>query len=298
MPSTSPFTLDPSPSFQLKAGTLYVVATPIGHLRDITLRALDVLKSVTLVAAEDTRHSGRLLSLYGIRTRLISYHDHNEKERTPYLIGQLLAGKTVALVSDAGTPTVSDPGYVLIQQAAKCGIPVTPIPGVSSVTAALSISGLTSKEYLFVGFIEKKSSGRTRKIEALSGEPRTLIIFESPKRILSLIRNLIPVFGDREAVLCRELTKHHEEVVRGQLSQIEERLSERSDIKGECTLLVSGAERAEKYPIGDLKEALKKRLSVPGASLPQVVREIADCYGLAKRSVYDEALRVKDECGS
>ena len=295
MPLISPPPGDFHASFQLTAGTLYVVATPIGHLRDITLRALDVLKAVTMIAAEDTRHTGRLLFHYGIKTRLVSYHDHNEKERTPYLIGQLLEGHTVALVSDAGTPTVSDPGYVLIQQAVKSGIPVTPIPGASSVSAALSISGLTAKEYLFIGFLEKKTAAQARQIKALAGEPRTLIFFESPRRVLSLVQTLIPLFGDREAVLCRELTKHHEEVLRGQLSHIEEELSARFDVKGECTLLVSGAKSSPELPVEDLKGILSNRMSLPGASLSQVVKEVTESFGLPKRRVYEEALRIKDD---
>jgi 16S rRNA (cytidine1402-2'-O)-methyltransferase len=292
MPSISQTDIESTASFEPVAGTLYIVATPIGHLRDITLRALDVLKGVNLIAAEDTRHTKQLLTHYGIKTRLISYHDHNEKERTPFLVEQLRSGETVALVSDAGTPTISDPGYVLIQAAINAGFPVTVIPGVSSVTAALSISGLSSNEYLFVGFIGKKERHR---LTDLAVEQRTIIFFESPKRILTFIRSLLPIFGDRHGVLCRELTKYHEEVIRGPLSHIEETLSSRSEIKGECVLLVSGSEKEKEMPMEDLRKVLTQRLSDPTVSLSEAVKEITQTYGLPKRQVYEEALRIKNQ---
>jgi 16S rRNA (cytidine1402-2'-O)-methyltransferase len=215
-------------------GALYVVATPIGNREDITLRALDILREVDLIAAEDTRKSGNFLAHYQI------------KKRTPELIGKLLAGMTIALVSNAGTPLVSDPGYRLIEAAIAEKIMVTPIPGVSAATAAMSVSGLPTDSFVFIGFAPKKKGKRLKFLTQLSAEPRPLIFYESPRRILSLMEEIISCMGDRNAVLAREMTKVHEEFIRGTVSQILKTIRVRSAFKGECTLLVAGGEASEK----------------------------------------------------
>jgi 16S rRNA (cytidine1402-2'-O)-methyltransferase len=219
-------------------GALYVVATPIGNREDITLRALDILREVDLIAAEDTRKSGNFLAHYQIKNRLISFHEHNEKKRTPEkrtpeLIGKLLAGMTIALVSNAGTPLVSDPGYRLIEAAIAEKIMVTPIPGVSAATAAMSVSGLPTDSFVFIGFAPKKKGKRLKFLTQLSAEPRPLIFYESPRRILSLMEEIISCMGDRNAVLAREMTKVHEEFIRGTVSQILKTIRVRSAFKGE-----------------------------------------------------------------
>ena len=210
----------PNPNKTETNGVLYVVATPIGNREDITLRALDILREVNLIAAEDTRKSGNFLTHYQIKNRLISFHEHNEKKRTPELIGKLLDGTTIALVSNAGTPSVSDPGYRLIEAAIANKITVTPIPGVTAATAAMSVSGLPTDSFVFIGFAPKKKGKRLKFLTELSAEPRPLIFYESPKRILSLMEEIISCMGDRNAMLAREMTKLHEEFVRGTVSQI------------------------------------------------------------------------------
>jgi 16S rRNA (cytidine1402-2'-O)-methyltransferase len=275
------------------AGVLYVVATPIGNREDITLRALNTLKEVDLVAAEDTRKTGNFLGHYQIKNRLISFHEHNEKKRTPELIGKLLCGMTVALVSNAGTPSVSDPGYRLIEAAIANNIKVVPIPGVSAATAAMSVSGLPTDSFVFVGFAPRKKGKRLKWLAELSAEPRPLIFYESPRRILSLMENMISCMGDRNAMLAREMTKIHEEFIRGTLSQIAKTIGTRPAIKGECTLLVAGSEAAEQIDTEIVKTELKVALQDGQKSLSDITRAIARKYGLPKNEVYDLALKIK-----
>ena len=222
------------------SGTLYVVSTPIGNLEDITLRALRILREVQIVAAEDTRHSRGLLSRYDIHTPLTSYHDFNKEEKTPVLLQRLSKGESVALISDAGTPTVSDPGYFLITQAIAAGVPVSPIPGPSAVLAAISVSGLPTDAFLFDGFLPKKRGARSRRLTELSAEKRTLIFFESPHRILGVLQEMLLLFGNRRVALARELTKAFEEIIRGRLSEVIQALEGRKT-RGEITLVVEGA---------------------------------------------------------
>ena len=228
-----------SPTRNNLAGHLYVVATPIGHLADITLRAIDTLSHADLIAAEDTRHTRRLLSAHGIETRLISYHEHNERQRTPELIQRLEQGECIALVSDAGTPSVSDPGFRLVQAAIEHGIAVIPIPGVSAVMAAVSVSGLPTDAFIFLGFPTRKKNKRMQELRNVSHLPQTLIFYQSPRRINGFLDELLEALGDRQAVLAREMTKIHEEFIRGPLSHIQAQLMEKEALKGECTLLVS-----------------------------------------------------------
>jgi len=221
-----------------KLGMLYIVATPIGNLNDITLRALGVLGQVDLIASEDTRWTKKLLDHHQIKNRLISYHEHNEVERTKALVEKLRGGLSVALVSNAGTPSVSDPGFRLIREAIANDIVIVPIPGASAIITALSASGLATDSFVFVGFLSKKGGKRRNQIQALEGEERTVILYESPFRILPLLKELIEIMGNRRGVLSREMTKTHEEFLRGNLSEILNDLNNRPAVKGEITLLI------------------------------------------------------------
>jgi len=220
-------------------GTLYVVSTPIGNLEDITLRALRILKEVDLICAEDTRKTRILLNHYNIQTSLTSYFEHNEKRKTPFIIEEIKSGKSIAIVSEAGTPAISDPGYRLITHALQQAIAVIPVPGPSAVITALSISGLAVHRFAFEGFLPVKTGKRRNFLKKISDEERTLIFYESPHRILGTLKDLIEVMGDRSAVLCRELTKIHEEKIYGTLSFILKSLEKRP-IKGEITVLIEG----------------------------------------------------------
>jgi 16S rRNA (cytidine1402-2'-O)-methyltransferase len=292
MPLNSPIR---NPNKTEKKGVLYVVATPIGNREDITLRALNILREVDLVAAEDTRKSGTLLAHYQINNRLISFHEHNEKKRTPELIGKLLDGTTIALVSNAGTPSVSDPGYRLIEAAIANKIAVTPIPGVTAATAAMSVSGLPTDSFVFIGFAPKKKGKRLKFLTELGAEPRPLIFYESPKRILSLLEEILSCMGDRNAMLAREMTKLHEEFVRGTVSQILTAIRARPVLKGECTLLVAGFEGKEELNSEIITAEIKTALEKQQIRLSEVAKLIAQKYGLSKNKVYEIALKVKGQ---
>lgn len=275
------------------AGRLYVVGTPIGNMADITLRALTVLDQVDLIAAEDTRHTQRLLSHHNLDTSLISYHEHNEERRTPELVERLWRGESIALVSDAGTPTVSDPGYKLITVAISRGISVVPVPGVSAVTTALSVSGLPTDAFLFIGFPAKKRGRRSEQLSALSREPRTLVFYESPRRITAFLGEIQDEMGDRRIVLCREMTKSYEEFLRGAVSEVAAALDAREQVKGECTLLVAGAGGAAEVDMGAVLDDLKALLSEGGAGLGQISRRVAKEHGVSRQWVYAEGLKLK-----
>lgn len=279
-------------------GGLYVIATPIGNKDDITLRALKVLKQVDFIAAEDTRHTGRFLTHHGITTRLVSYHEHNERTKTPALIQRLADGGTIALVSDAGTPAVSDPGYRLVSAAVAHGIRVVPVPGVSAAITALSASGLPTDSFIFVGFPAKKKGKRKKQLQQLADSTRTLIFYESPKRITGFLSEIIREMGDRPAVLCREMTKLHEEFLRGSVSEIRETLAGRPAVKGECTLLIAGHDEnanPSMSPDSDqIIEEIKTALAA-GDRLSAVSRTIAGKFGISKRDAYETALKLKKE---
>jgi 16S rRNA (cytidine1402-2'-O)-methyltransferase len=279
-------------------GTLYVVATPLGNRDDITLRALNILREVDLIAAEDTRKTGAFLSLHALKNDLISYHEHNEAERTPALVAKLQQGLSIALVSNAGTPTVSDPGYRLIEAALANRLDVIPIPGVSAATAALSVAGLPTDTFVFAGFLAKKQSKRLRQLRQLATEPRTLIFYESPRRILTLLNEAVKVMGDRRGVLAREMTKLHEEFIRGRLSEIIDRLADRPGVKGECTLLISGNidDPANAWPA--VRAQLETAVAAGQNSLSAIAREIAAASGIAKNKIYAEALKISKELDS
>lgn len=219
-------------------GTLYVVATPIGNLEDVTLRALRVLREVSLIAAEDTRRTARLLQHYSISTRTTSLHEHNERVKTPELLARLKAGESIALVSDAGTPVVSDPGTHLVAEAHAAGLRVEPVPGASAVLAALSASGLAGREFLFLGFPPSRSNARKKWLSALAGESRVMIMYEAPHRIEETLRAMLEVFGDRTVAVGRELTKIHESLV---VRPISRHLGVGVETRGEFTLVIQGA---------------------------------------------------------
>ncbi len=220
---------------------LYIVATPIGNLEDITLRALSVLKEASVVACEDTRHTGVLLHHYGIKNRVLSFYEYNKRQRTPEIIERLKKGEAVALVSDAGTPGISDPGYYLIREAIKEGLPVIPIPGPSAILAGLVVSGLPSDHFIFEGFLPKREGRKTKKLKELVAEQRTMVFYDSPYRVMKSLQSMLELFGDRRIALARELTKKFEEVLRGRISEIIERLKDQR-LKGEVVLIVEGYE--------------------------------------------------------
>ena len=279
-----------------EAGVLYVVATPIGNLEDITLRALAVLRSADLVAAEDTRKTAQLLSRHGITKSLVSYHDHNESRRTPELLQRLRQGASIALVSNAGTPGISDPGYRLVSAAAEAGLRIVPVPGATAAAAALSASGLPTDAFVFVGFLSKKAGKRLTQIKALASEARTVILYESPQRIAALITELIPEFGDRRAVLAREMTKLHEEFIRGRLSEVLAILRGRAGLKGECTLLIAGrTDAAGPSSWEAAREALCAGVRAGSQGLSELAREVARIHGLPRQAAYAEALKIKAE---
>jgi len=272
-----------------------VVATPIGNLEDITLRALRVLGAVELIAAEDTRKTGRLLAAHHISGHLTALHEHNERERTPVLIRKLQSGAAIALVSTAGTPTVSDPGFRLVRAAIAAGISVVPIPGVSAVVTALSVAGLPTDTFIFAGFPARKSAKRLDQFREVADRPQTLVFYESPRRLPALLNEMITALGDRPAVLGREMTKLHEEFIRGRLSEIQKVLQARPTLKGECTLLVAGREAPGQVSLETIVREVKAHLQDKGGRLSSVVRDVAREHGLSKRRVYAAALKIKKE---
>jgi 16S rRNA (cytidine1402-2'-O)-methyltransferase len=272
---------------------LFVVGTPIGNLADITLRALAVLAQVDLIAAEDTRHTRRLLAAHGIGNRLISYHEHNEVQRSAQLLARLIQGAAIALVTNAGTPTVSDPGYRLVQAAAAQGVPVIPVPGVSAAVAALSAAGLPTDQFTFVGFPARKKAKRIQQLKALAPWPHTLVFYQSPLRVLSLLQELHAILGDRDAVLAREMTKVHEEFLRGPLSTLIDAIAARGGVKGECTLLVAGASAAPAADADEVDAALRQALAAGDRSLNEIAKALAAQFRIGKKQLYDRALALK-----
>ncbi len=276
-----------------KDGNLYIVATPIGNRDDITLRALNILEQADTIAAEDTRHTGRFLLHHKIKGNLISYHEHNEKKRTPDLIKKLKQGLSVALVSNAGTPSVSDPGYCLIKAAIASNIKVIPIPGVSAAITALSAAGLPTDSFVFIGFLSKTKNKRFKQLRELANEQRTLIFYESAKRILKLLDEIKLIIGDRYCVLSREMTKLHEEFIRGSMSEILQNLKDRPAIKGEITLLVKGYIKDKDVPLEIIRQEIKNNLELADNRISSIAKQIAIKYGLPKSKVYEMALKIK-----
>jgi 16S rRNA (cytidine1402-2'-O)-methyltransferase len=284
----SPDTLGPMPD----AGTLYVVAVPIGNPEDLAPRATDTLRAVDIVAAEDTRHFATLARHHAIETRAVSYHDHNEVARTRELIDRLEAGDDVALVSDAGTPLVSDPGYRLVRAAIDAGISVTSLPGPSAVTTALVASGLAPHPFRFIGFLPRTSAARRAALEAVADDEATLVAFEAPHRLTATLRDALEVLGDRAACLGRSLTKPHERYDRGTLSELLKGLAAGGEVRGECTVVIAGADRAERDLAAATEDA---RLLLDGGAPARTVQAFLQRrHRLSKRDAYALVLGLRD----
>jgi 16S rRNA (cytidine1402-2'-O)-methyltransferase len=266
------------------SGTLYIVATPMGNLEDITLRALRVLKEVDLIAAEDTRHTQGLLSHFGIRTQMTSYHDHNEAAKAPQVVERLRGGESVALVSDAGTPAISDPGYRLVVEAIAAGIPVVPIPGPSAITAVLSASGLPPDRFVFEGFLPARQKERQHRLEALRREARTLVFYEAPHRIHETLTDVAAILGDRAAVLARETTKLHEEFLRGKISDLQRQIAKRQHI-GEVTLVVGGSAGEPAISEDQIRGEIRV-LREQGMRVKEIAVVLGEKYGYSKKAIY------------
>ena len=267
--------------------TLYVVATPIGNLEDISLRALRTLSEVTLIAAEDTRKTRRLLNNYGIKTRLTSYHEHNKDIKLHYLLNHLNS-EDLALVSEAGMPGISDPGYELVVAAAQSGIDIVPIPGPSAVVTALAVSGLPADQFVYLGFLPRRKGKRRRLLEQVAEEERTIIAFEAPHRFVATLKDILDVLGERRIAVCRELTKVHEEVFRGTVSESIEHFQKPI---GEFTLVIEGKAKGEKALTAPIEEELR-RLYEEGFSAREAVAQVAKASGLPKRELYKTWLQL------
>ncbi|GLI37355.1 16S rRNA (cytidine(1402)-2'-O)-methyltransferase [Geobacter hydrogenophilus] len=274
-------------------GTLYIVATPIGNLEDITFRAVRILKEVDLIAAEDTRHTRKLLTHFGISKPLTSYFDHNKHLKGDVILARLRDGASVALVSDAGTPCIADPGYQLVRDAIAEGIVVVPIPGASAAVAALSAAGLPTDSFTFIGFLPSRRGKRHQQLSPLKDEPRVLIFYEAPNRLMATLKDMRDLWGERKIVVARELTKVYEEFVRGDTSAVIAQFTDRQ-IKGEVVILVAPGEDSEQEGASEesLDEVLRRYLYVEGLSLKDAVKRVSVELGLARSLVYSEALRI------
>ena len=287
--------MEPSPNG--RAGCLYLVATPSGNLEDITLRALRILKEADQIACEDTRHTQKLLSHYNISKPLVSYHEHNEMTRAPELVLAMEQGQQIALVSDAGMPLVSDPGYRLVTLALRHHVPVIPVPGPSALLAALSASGLPNEEFLFAGFLPARSGERRRALERLRIEDRTIIFYEAPHRIEETLADAREILGDRPACLAREVTKLHEEFRRGKLSELFASLKERP-AKGEITLLIGAEDPADARTPANSMQSLAERVEelIHQAKLDrkEALKLAAKGRGLTRREAYDKMVTARE----
>ena len=271
---------------------LYVVATPIGNLEDITLRALRILGEVDCIASEDTRRTAKLLNHYGIRTRQESHHEHNEARSTARLLSLLRQGKSVALVSDAGTPSISDPGLTLIRACRNEGIPVVPVPGPSAALAALVGSGLPTESFCFAGYPPPRAAGRRKRLQELAALPCTLIFYEAPHRLSRTLRDMVEILGPRRACLARELTKIHEEWVFGNLREILDAFLARPEVRGEITLVVEGgpspAGRAQ--DTASIGESVEQEMRTTGATRKEALKAVARRLGIPRREAYRRLL--------
>jgi len=276
-------------------GTLFVVATPIGNLEDITLRALRILREVDLIAAEDTRHTRKLLSHFEIHTPLISYYKEKEASRAQEIVARLLSGAQVALVSDAGTPGISDPGGILVQSAQAHGISVVPVPGVSALATLLSVAGLTEPSHLFLGFLPAKGTERRKLLRGLKNDVHPLVFYESPRRIIACLGDCLAELGDRRAVIGRELTKVHEEIGSGELAQLLAGYKAKEAIKGEFVVLVEGVRASASQRPDNLEDLLRWYRGQDGVSLKDAVANIAKDLDLSRSEVYQKALAVWKE---
>ncbi len=296
MPANKQSAHDKANTPQPASGTLYLVGTPIGNLEDITLRALRTLKEVDLIACEDTRQTQKLLNHYAIEKHTTSYHEHNELERAPELIVHLENGDDVAVVSDAGMPGVSDPGYRLVALAVRHHIRVVPIPGASAFLSALVASGLPTDSFRFGGFLPAKAGARRSLLETLKSSPRTEIFYEAPHRVVETVRDVVEILGaDRRVVVAREVTKIHEEFVRGPAAEVLAELEQRSEIKGEITLLIAKAENSASQPAAAPSVALRVRELMQSDHMEEknALKQAAKEFGLSKSEAYREWQRAK-----
>lgn len=278
----------PDASSAIAPGTLYVVATPIGNLGDITYRAVEVLRDVSLIVAEDTRHSRTLLAHYGITTPTSSYHEHNEARETPRLVARLAAGESIAVVTDAGTPLVSDPGARLVRASIDAGIPVVPIPGASALLAALVAAGLPAERFAFVGFLPRKGRDRETAIQTIARSPYTTVLYESPHRVGDTLRDLATAgCGDRPAVVARELTKRYEEFRRASVRELADALSG-VEVRGEVVIIVGGAEEGASEPTEGAARDEARRLLANGSSPRDVIDRLRQ-LGVARNVAYQLA---------
>jgi len=277
-----------------RPGTLYIVSTPIGNLEDITLRALRVLKSVELIAAESVKHSRGLCQHYGIKTKVASYHQHNQKVKGPGLIRKLRLGADIALVSSAGTPGISDPGSLLITQAIEANIRVSPVPGPSAVTAALSVAGIKTDRFLFLGFLSNRAGKRRKELRNLSSEPHAMVFLEAPHRLHDMLTDVGEILGDRQIVLLKELTKVYEEVKRGTVSSILEEL-DTDGLRGEFTLVVAGGEkdRQGRTLAEETRKKIERLLKEEKMSTKDIAAKLSTEEGYPYRAVYRECIAIR-----
>jgi 16S rRNA (cytidine1402-2'-O)-methyltransferase len=274
----------------MSMGTLYIVATPLGNLEDITLRAIRILKEASVVACEDTRRTVKLLNRYEIRTPMFIFHDYNKLRAGAVLMRRLGEGESVALVSDAGTPAISDPGYELVREAIAADIPVEVIPGPSALISALVVSGLPTDHFAFEGFLPSRKEKRKKALQALADETRTMIFYESPQRVGGFLAEAAEVLGDRRACMVRELTKIHEEILRGTLAELAAEIARRGTVLGEVTLVVAGAQKTVEMSV---EEIVRAALSDASGSSRDLAREISERTGLSRKEVYAEILRQR-----
>ena len=275
-------------------GKFFVVSTPIGNLEDITLRAVNVLKDCDVIACEDTRNTRKLLARYDIETPLTSYHEHNETEKSPKLLEKLKEGKDVALVSDAGTPSVSDPGWRLVNLSIENNIEVVPIPGPSAFLSALVVSGLPTDSFLFLGFFPRTAGKKKELLKDVKNYPYTLIFYESARRLSGTLSALLEILGDRNICVAREMTKLHEEVLRGSFSEVISVLSERETLKGEVTVVVEGSGGGHNEVSADTAQEMLRLLRKKGFSLSEAVSLVSKAFGVSKNIIYRVALEIWD----
>ena len=276
-------------------GKLFVVSTPIGNLEDITLRAVTVLKDCDVIACEDTRNTKKLLTRYGIETSLTSYHEHNEVEKSPKLLERLKDGKDVALVSDAGTPSVSDPGWRLVNLSIENNIEVVPIPGPSAVLSALVVSGLPTDSFLFLGFFPKTIGKKKELLKDVKSYPYTMVFYESARRLSRTLSLMLEILGDRNICIAREMTKLYEEVIRGSVSEVISILSKKESIKGEVTIVLEGSRGDDKEISTEEVQRMLRAMKENGTALSDAVRTICESSGALKNSVYRIALEIWEE---
>lgn len=274
----------------MSTGTLYIVATPLGNLEDITLRAIRILKEASVIACEDTRRTVKILNRYEIRTPLFIFHEYNKVRAGKSILRRLQDGDSVALVSDAGTPAISDPGYELVREAIGSGVPIEVVPGPSALVAALVVSGLPTDHFTFEGFLPTRREKRRKAMQGLAAGTRTMIFYESPQRLAAFLREAAEIFGDRQACVVRELTKVHEEILRGSLSELDAEISGRGTVLGEVTIVIGGGPKTVELSV---EETVRAVLEEGSGSSRDLAREIAERTGLPRKEVYAEILRQR-----